>query len=393
MLTERVDEIEDLKKDFAHLARLSAGGSQADVRLFLGRLIRKYRTSMPEMATQIESYLKSEQTRSALSPLRRMQEQRNAAANISGEQEAAPLPIDSESRLSLIKVYDDLDGFIPPLLSARVQQRLDLVVRERENLPLLRENGISPTKTAIFVGKPGVGKTITARWLAYQLNRPLWVLDLTAVMSSLLGRTGNNLRTAIDYAKQHNAVLLLDEIDALAKRRSDESDVGELKRLVTVMLQEIEQWPDTGLLLAATNHPELIDPAIWRRFDAVIGFDDPDPGLIREAVIRFLARDAKTFQKYLDALTLVFRGLSFSSIETAINEIRRAHLLEGSTPQELVRRLVERCVEGLDRQAKLDLAVELAKSTDLSQHEISRLTSITRDTIRKYVGSPQKDKK
>jgi hypothetical protein len=94
------------------------------------------------------------------------------------------------------------------------------------------------------------------------------VLDLIVVMSSYLGKTGNNLRSALDHAKANEAILLLDEIDAIAKRRSDESDVGELKRLVTVMLQEVDDWPDTDLLLAATNHPELVDPALWRRFDA-----------------------------------------------------------------------------------------------------------------------------
>ena len=130
--------------------------------------------------------------------------------------------------------------------------------------------GLSPTRSAIFVGPPGVGKTLTARWLASQLGVPLYVLDLTAVMSSLLGRSGTNLRAALDFAKRSPCVLLLDEIDAIAKRRSDDTDIGELKRLVTVILQEVDEWPATGLLLAATNHAELIDPALWRRFDLVI---------------------------------------------------------------------------------------------------------------------------
>lgn len=121
-----------------------------------------------------------------------------------------------------------------------------------------------------------MGKTLSARYIAAQIDKPLWVLDLTTVMSSLLGKTGNNLRAVFDHAKQNEAVLLLDEIDLIAKRRSDESDVGELKRLVTAILQEVDNWPDTGLLLAATNHPELIDPALWRRFDAILRFEVSD---------------------------------------------------------------------------------------------------------------------
>ena len=140
------------------------------------------------------------------------------------------------------------------------------------------------------MGPPGVGKTLTARWLAAQLKVPLYVLDLTAVMSSLLGKSGN-LRAAIDFAKREPCVLLLDEIDAIAKRRSDDSDVGELKRLVTVILQEVDEWPASSVLLAATNHPELIDPALWRRFDLVVQFKTPDEQAVKEAIKRFLGPD------------------------------------------------------------------------------------------------------
>jgi SpoVK/Ycf46/Vps4 family AAA+-type ATPase len=156
------------------------------------------------------------------------------------------------------------------LLSVDLEETLSQLIQERRQTERLASMGLSPTRSAIFVGPPGVGKTLTARWLASQLGVPLYVLDLTAVMSSLLGRSGTNLRAALDFAKRSPCVLLLDEIDAIAKRRSDDTDVGELKRLVTVILQEVDEWPATGLLLAATNHSELIDPALWRRFDLVI---------------------------------------------------------------------------------------------------------------------------
>jgi hypothetical protein len=111
-----------------------------------------------------------------------------------------------------------------------------------------------------------LGDTLAARVLARTLGRPLLILDLAAVMSSFLGRTGGNLRHVLDYAKSIECVLLLDELDAIAKRRDDAGEIGELKRLVTVLIQEIDDWPSSGLLVAATNHPELLDPAIWRRF-------------------------------------------------------------------------------------------------------------------------------
>ena len=101
----------------------------------------------------------------------------------------------------------------------------------------------------------------------------------------------------------------MDEIDAIAKRRSDDTDVGELKRLVTVILQEVDEWPATGLLLAATNHPDLIDPALWRRFDLMITFKAPELPAIKDAIKRFLGPDYALFGRWIDILAFAFSVL------------------------------------------------------------------------------------
>ncbi len=290
---ETSGDVESIEDDFANLARLAASDSHEDTRLLLARLIRKYRQQRPELAARLDQSLKASQTRSAGNSILR----RGAPAM---EPNEAPLPVDGDSRLALIRVFDDRAGLAPPILPGSVHDAIGAIIRERQERERLAARGISPTRSAILVGPPGVGKTLSARWIASALGKPLWVLDLTAVMSSLLGKTGNNLRAALDHAKKHAAVLLLDEIDAIAKRRSDESDIGELKRLVTVMLQEVDQWPDSGLLLAATNHPELVDPALWRRFDLVLKFDSPDASAIAVAIQRFLGDDLKLFESWVD---------------------------------------------------------------------------------------------
>lgn len=377
-------EIDDLEIDFANLARLAASDAQEDTRLLLARLIRKYRQQRPELASLLDQSLKASQTRSAGNAILR----RGAPITDAGE---APLPVDGDSRLALIRVFDDRVGLPPPILPGSVHDAIGAIIRERQERERLAARGISPTRSAILVGPPGVGKTLSARWIASALGKPLWVLDLTAVMSSLLGKTGNNLRAALDHAKQHAAVLLLDEIDAIAKRRSDESDIGELKRLVTVMLQEVDQWPDTGLLLAATNHPELVDPALWRRFDLVLKFDAPDASAIAVAIQRFLGDDLKLFESWVDVLAAGLQGQSLSDVERSINALRRGHALQTAPLEQLIGSALGQRQEALSKAERLNLAIALAKAGRHTHMQISQMTGVARDTIRKHAGpSPRK---
>lgn len=364
----------ETQSDLAQLIRLALAEQTEDVRLFVARLVRKYRNSDPELAEQMDLYLRTKAPR-ASAPMRKV---------TSPVSPAQPMPVDDESRLSLLKVFKDDPDREQPLLSLDLEESLSQLIQERRQTERLASMGLNPTRSAIFVGPPGVGKTLTARWLASQLGVPLYVLDLTAVMSSLLGRSGSNLRSALDFAKRSPCVLLLDEIDAIAKRRSDDTDIGELKRLVTVILQEVDEWPATGLLLAATNHAELIDPALWRRFDLVINFRAPEMPAVKQAIKRFLGPDYALFGRWIDILTFAFNGESFSDIERDLQRFRRAVALGTASDADLIEEFVKSRALVLERQGRIDLAVLLAKQTRLSQHTISDITGVSRDTIRKY---------
>ncbi|HEY6874666.1 MAG TPA: ATP-binding protein [Geobacteraceae bacterium] len=368
-----MDEISNMKEDLAHLARLALTEKPEDVRMFLARLVRKYRGIDPSLADQFDLCLRNKSSRTSGS-LRKVQKK---------PMPDQPLPFDEESRLSLLKRFYDQD-FAPPLLGSDVEEILNQLIQERRQSERLASLGLSPARSAIFLGNPGVGKTLTARWLASQLGLPLYVLDLTAVMSSLLGKTGTNLRAVIDFAKERQCVLLLDEIDSIAKRRSDDTDVGELKRLVTVILQEVESWPASGLLLAATNHPELIDPALWRRFDLIIKFSMPDLQSVREAIKRFLGPDFPIFVHWIDTLAYAFKGSSYSDIERTLQRFRRAVALGVASISDLIEDFIASTSLALERQERIEFATLLAKQTKLSQHSISDLTGVSRDTIRKH---------
>lgn len=372
------DEI-GLKTDLAQVVRLALSEQTEDVRLFAARLVRKYRASNPDLAEKLDTYLRSKPARST-SPMRRA---------VPPPPPGQPVPVDDESRLSLLKVFRDSPDREQPLLSQDLDESLTQLLAERRQTRRLLDMGLSPTRSAIFVGPPGVGKTLTARWLAAQLEVPLFVLDLTAVMSSLLGRSGSNLRAAIDFAKREPCVLLLDEIDAIAKRRSDDADVGELKRLVTVILQEVDEWPATGVLLAATNHPELIDPALWRRFDLVLTFREPELQAVREALAKFLGPDLQLFERWLDVLAYALKGRSFSDIEREVQRFRRAIALETASSADLVEDFIKGQALALGRSPeRIELAVQLASTTRLSQHTISDITGVSRDTIRRRLSAP-----
>ena len=146
-----------------------------------------------------------------------------------------------------------------------------------------------------------------------------------------------------------------------------------------------DEWPATGLLLAATNHPDLIDPALWRRFDLMITFKAPELPAIKDAIKRFLGPDYALFGRWIDILAFAFSGQSFSDIERDIQRFRRAVALGTASDADLIEDFIKARALALDRQGRIDLAVLLAKQTRLSQHAISDITGVSRDTIRKYM--------
>ena len=270
-----------------------------------------------------------------------------------------------------------------PIWTADVESALRQVITERSRVEELSAQGLVPTRSLIFTGLPGVGKSLAARWIARELKRPLLTLDLSAVMSSYLGRTGSNIRHVLDYAKGVDGVLLLDELDAIAKRRDDASDVGELKRLVTVLLQEIDDWPSSGLLIAATNHPDLLDPAVWRRFELRVSFPMPGDDVVGDAIDAYCGR-GKTSPVWREIMALALRGLSFSDIEREVNLVRRAAVVHGQSFEEAARLMVRTRMNHLGRRERDELALRLTDA-GVSQRQVHELTGVSRDTIRKKI--------
>ena len=352
-------------EELVQIARLALTARPQDVQMYIRRLAKRYHDVFPAAAAELNKLLQELPTRQ--SPLRRQAE--------------APVPVDMESRLQLLRVEGAPTIDVEPIWDTTVQRGLVQLIFERQHDRELIKQGLAPTRSVIFTGPPGVGKTLAARWVARELRRPLLTLDLSAVMSSFLGRTGANVRHVLDYAKGVDGVLLLDELDAIAKRRDDATDVGELKRLVTVLLQEIDDWPPSGLLIAATNHSDLLDPAVWRRFEMRVEFPMPAEESVRCAVDTFLGKTS-TSSAWKDVLSVALRGLSYSDIEREVMQARRGAVVQGEPLESALGRLVQSRVEPLPRKERGQIAMWLTEA-GISQRQVHQLTGVSRDTIRK----------
>ena len=350
------------REDFVHLARIALSDRQQDVHTFLHRIAK--RTDDRELSKTLVELLRQRPTRS--SALRRSS--------------TVALPVDTDSRFQLLRQEEHPALPHEPIYADAVRDVLQRLIDERARLGALTEAGLEPTRTVLFTGPPGVGKTMAARWIARELGRPLLILDLSAVMSSYLGRTGTNLRHVLDYAKSIDCVLLVDELDAIAKRRDDAGEIGELKRLVTVLLQQLDDWASSGLLLAATNHAELLDPAVWRRFEEQVEFDLPEREAARAFVNGLLEPIVPKAGEWSDVLSVALAGQSFSDIERKVNSARRSAALNGRKIDNHLTALLK--VDDCSKSERIDLAVRLAGSSLVSQRRAHELTGVARETIR-----------
>ncbi len=236
-------------------------------------------------------------------------------------------PVDRDTSLSLLRVTDCANAPFP-MLDADVVAAINTVLAENAAAEQLNRARLSPRRTLLFVGPPGTGKTMLASAMAGRLGLPLAQLELSAAVSSFLGRSGQNLREVLEYARTNHVVLLLDEFDAVAKRRDDQADLGELKRIVSVLLKELEEWPGPSLIIAATNHAELIDPAIFRRFQVCLSLGALDADRAASVLVSHLLPEVAS-PEVVSLGGVVLESESGSFIRDVAHDARRALVLAG----------------------------------------------------------------
>ncbi|MHB8139699.1 MAG: AAA family ATPase [Vulcanimicrobiaceae bacterium] len=234
-----------------------------------------------------------------------------------------PLPVDRETAAPLAQVIpvNDLPDE-PPIFGPQLTAGVSSLLGHWEHIDLLTGHGVAPPRTCLLYGAPGTGKTELALWIGRQLQLPVVLARLDGLISSFLGTTARNIGVLFAYAVRYKCLLLLDEFDAIAKLRDDPQEVGEIKRVVNTLLQNLDQRSSIGLTIAITNHEGLLDPAVWRRFEMQVAVPRPAEPERRAIIIRYFepTRLTETEQTFLSWLT---DGHTGAELETLVLGIRR----------------------------------------------------------------------
>lgn len=251
------------------------------------------------------------------------------------------LPVDSDSQLRTLDEERPIVADIDLVLPENAATRVDEFVRSIFAAEKLAAAGIHHPARLLFSGPPGCGKTQSARMIAASLELPLLTVRCDTLVSSLLGQTSRNLRRVFEHAESRPCVLFLDEFDALAKSRADEREVGELQRIVIALLQNIDALSPETILVAATNHEELLDRAVWRRFAWRITLGLPDDDLRQMLWKKKIGQywNDELDENQLSALSV---GLSGAGIEHVAHDAIRHAILNDHVqidPVDLIRRL------------------------------------------------------
>jgi SpoVK/Ycf46/Vps4 family AAA+-type ATPase len=214
-----------------------------------------------------------------------------------------------------------------PILPAETRQKLDRIILENRRSDRLFSHGLWPTNRLLFWGPPGCGKTMTASYVARELGLPFGIVDLSALITGLLGATANQVAKVFSTAKSSPMVLLLDEFDALGKERNDELEIGEPKRVVNSLLQNLDDFQGAkSVIVAASNHQHLLDSAVWRRFDVIVAFPMPT-AQERQLLLQTLTAGVNLVGPLSDA-TKASAHMSYADITVAVRYALKTMALE-----------------------------------------------------------------
>ncbi len=269
--------------------------------------------------------------------------ERKAAVTI---KRAGPVPlVQPKGELAnLLTVRYSDERIAGVVLPEDIEAKLRRTLLEQTQHSNLRAHGLAPRRKLLLVGPPGAGKTMTAAALAGELHLPLFTVVLDGLISKFMGDTAGKLRHIFDAMRVTRGVYLFDEFDAIGARRSSDNDVGEIRRVLNSFLQFLEQDDSDSLVIAATNYPDLLDKALFRRFDDVIEYDLPNEALL-ERLLKARLAPFDTPRIGWRKAAKAASGLSHAEAGCAADEAAKSAVLKGTvkvTTQALISAIEER---------------------------------------------------
>lgn len=373
----------DYLREVVKIAEWGLKGDPARVAAYLNQLIERLSTEGDEKAVQ---------------RLRVLFEEKSSAITTSSLGNHSRLPVDGESRLALAdeEAIDPQD--YPVILDGATSFRIEEFIAFVKNADQLEAHGVGLSPSLITYGPPGTGKTQLAHHIAGRLSMPLITARADTLISSFLGSTSKNLRNLFDHVSQRRCILFLDEMDAFAKLRDDQQEMGELKRVVVSLLQNLDAMNHQTILIAATNHEHLLDPAIWRRFTFRVPLTLPK-STERRAILELFFTEVYAKQVNLECITELTDKMSGSDLRAlAMDAIRDTIVrkLKGIDYDRLVMRIIEsRLKTEIDMSAP---SAELLKSVRemspdyFNGKRLSELFNVSRATVSRKLSKLEGDK-
>jgi hypothetical protein len=246
------------------------------------------------------------------------------------------VPVDRETSAPLADViFPSETRQTPPLFNVTITQAIGTVLEEWANLEAFSDVGVHPAKTCLIYGAPGTGKSRLAYWMAGELDLPIVLARIDGLVSSFLGTTARNIGNLFNFVNRYRCILLLDEFDALAKLRDDPHEVGEIKRVVNALLQNLDARRDVGFTIGITNHPKLLDSAVWRRFEVQLEIPTPDFP-VRMDIARHFMPPVEVSDAYYRMIAWFTEGTTGAEIETLVRTFKKASAVRSHEPRWLL---------------------------------------------------------